>query len=140
MELLGSYDGNITALLSAHQSIGVPQPLKLFGTEEQKRSYLPRCAARRDLGLRAHRGRRRLRSGAPRHHRRARAGRRRTTSSNGEKLWCTNGTIAELLVVMAARSAARGAISAFVVETGVAGREGRAPLPLHGLQGARQRA
>ena len=25
-------DGNIAALLSAHQSIGVPQPLKLFGT------------------------------------------------------------------------------------------------------------
>src|SRR4029453_7807487 len=31
MEMIGSYDGNIPALLSAHQSIGVPQPLKLFG-------------------------------------------------------------------------------------------------------------
>src|SRR5690606_23029936 len=36
MELLGSVDGNVTALLSAHQSIGVPQPVALFGTEEQK--------------------------------------------------------------------------------------------------------
>jgi alkylation response protein AidB-like acyl-CoA dehydrogenase len=45
MMLLGSVDGNIAALLSAHQSIGVPQPLKLFGTEELKRKYLPRCAA-----------------------------------------------------------------------------------------------
>ena len=31
MELLGSHDGNISALLSAHQSIGVPQPVKMFG-------------------------------------------------------------------------------------------------------------
>ena len=45
MTLLGSLDGNIAALLSAHQSIGVPQPLKLFGTEEQKKKFLPRCAA-----------------------------------------------------------------------------------------------
>ena len=42
--LLGSYCGNLTALLSAHQSIGVPQPLILFGTEEQKRKFLPRMA------------------------------------------------------------------------------------------------
>jgi len=42
--LLGSHCGNLTALLSAHQSIGVPQPLILFGTEEQKRKFLPRVA------------------------------------------------------------------------------------------------
>src|SRR5437762_4863223 len=42
--LLGSWDANLTALVSAHQSIGVPQPLLLFGTEEQKRKYLPRVA------------------------------------------------------------------------------------------------
>ncbi len=45
MEIVASWDGNITALLSAHQSIGVPQPIKLFGTPEQKKKYLPRCAA-----------------------------------------------------------------------------------------------
>jgi len=45
MELVGSHDGSVTAVLSAHQSIGVPQPLKLFGTLEQKTKYLPRCAA-----------------------------------------------------------------------------------------------
>ena len=45
MQMVGSLDGNIGALLSAHQSIGVPQPLKLFGTPEQKKKYLPRCAA-----------------------------------------------------------------------------------------------
>ena len=42
--LLGSWDGNVAALVSAHQSIGVPQPLLLFGTEEQKQKYLPRVA------------------------------------------------------------------------------------------------
>jgi alkylation response protein AidB-like acyl-CoA dehydrogenase len=45
MELLGSYDGSLCALLSAHQSIGVPQPIKIFGTKEQKAKFLPRCAA-----------------------------------------------------------------------------------------------
>src|SRR5262249_56034822 len=45
MEMIGSYDNNVLPLLSAHQSIGVPQPLKLFGTAEQKKQYLPRCAA-----------------------------------------------------------------------------------------------
>ena len=43
--LVGSASPALGALLSAHQSIGVPQPLKLFGTEEQKQQYLPRCAA-----------------------------------------------------------------------------------------------
>src|SRR6267142_826370 len=42
--LLGSWDENLTALVSAHQSIGVPQPLLLFGTDEQKKKYLPRVA------------------------------------------------------------------------------------------------
>ena len=43
--LLGKHCGNLTALLSAHQSIGVPQPLLMFGTEAQKRKFLPRCAS-----------------------------------------------------------------------------------------------
>ena len=42
---MASVDGSLTALLSAHQSIGLPQPLKLFGTPEQKQKYLPRLAA-----------------------------------------------------------------------------------------------
>src|SRR5205807_130382 len=44
IELVSSIDGSVTALLSAHQSIGVPQPLKLFGTDAQKKKYLPRLA------------------------------------------------------------------------------------------------
>ena len=42
--LVGSVSPAIGALLSAHQSIGVPQPLKLFGTAEQKQPFLPRLA------------------------------------------------------------------------------------------------
>jgi len=114
MELVGSYDGNIAAVLSAHQSIGVPQPLKLFGTDAQKARYLPRCAAgaisafaltEPEVG--------------------SDPASLSTTAErqgdhyvlNGEKLWCTNGTIAELLVVMA-RDHETHRISAFIVETG----------------------
>ena len=57
---------------------------------------------------------------------------------NGEKLWCTNGTLAELLVVMA-RDPKTKKISALHRRDRLAGRQGRAPLPLHGPEGARQR-
>lgn len=42
--LCGSVDASLTVLLSAAQSIGVPEPLRLFGTETQKAKYLPRLA------------------------------------------------------------------------------------------------
>jgi alkylation response protein AidB-like acyl-CoA dehydrogenase len=42
--LCGSFDASLTVLLSAAQSIGVPEPLRLFGTDEQKAKYLPRLA------------------------------------------------------------------------------------------------
>ena len=45
LAMIGSVSGSLGALLSAHQSIGVPQPLKLFGTDEQKQKFLPRLAA-----------------------------------------------------------------------------------------------
>ncbi|HET8733370.1 MAG TPA: acyl-CoA dehydrogenase family protein [Anaeromyxobacteraceae bacterium] len=121
MSLLGSYDANLTALLSAHQSIGVPQPLKLFGSELLKRKYLPRIArgaisafalTEPEVG--------------------SDPARLATTAErspdgthyvlNGSKLWCTNGTLAELIVVMA-RDPRTDAISAFVVEAGWPGVE-----------------
>src|SRR5262249_17693383 len=49
---------------------------------------------------------------------------------NGEKLWCTNGTVAELLVVMArtpsvtVKGREKKQITAFIVETGWPGVEG----------------
>src|SRR5207244_590126 len=80
------------------QSIGVPQPLKLFGTPEQKKKYLPRCAAGAISAFaltEPHVGSdpASLSTTAELHG--------DTFVLNGEKLWCTNGTMAALLVVMA---------------------------------------
>jgi hypothetical protein len=122
IELVSSVDGSITALLSAHQSIGVPQPLKMFGTEEQKKRYFPRLAkgaisafALTEPGVGSD------------------PAAMETTAIpsddgdewilNGEKLWCTNGTKAELMVVMArtpsktVRGKEKRQITAFIVET-----------------------
>ncbi|HVH65639.1 MAG TPA: acyl-CoA dehydrogenase family protein [Candidatus Acidoferrum sp.] len=106
------------ALLSAHQSIGVPKPLLLFGTEEQKRKFLPRVAkgaisafllTEPDVG--------------------SDPARMQATATptedgaayilDGTKLWTTNGVIADLLVVMAnvpPSDGHRGGITAFIVE------------------------
>ena len=115
MQLFGSLDGNLSALLSAHQSIGVPQPLKLFGSETLKQKYLPRCAAGEISAFALTEAQvgsdpARLQTDAE-----------KTPEGdayilNGEKLWCTNGTLAKLLVVMA-RDPQTKKISAFVVET-----------------------
>ncbi|MDP2471038.1 MAG: acyl-CoA dehydrogenase family protein [Candidatus Palauibacterales bacterium] len=115
MATLGSVDGSLVALLSAHQSIGVPQPLKMFGTPEQKQRYLPRLAAgaisafaltEEDVGSDPAR----LSTTA------ARSADGTHYVLNGDKLWTTNGTIAELLVVMARDPESRK-ISAFIIET-----------------------
>ena len=121
MAILGSVDGSLVALLSAHQSIGLPNPVKTFGTDEQKRRFLPRCAAgavsafaltEDDVG--------------------SDPARLSTTAVlsedgthyvlNGDKLWTTNGSIAELLVVMAVHPGTKK-ISAFIVETNWPGVE-----------------
>ncbi|HEY6002535.1 MAG TPA: acyl-CoA dehydrogenase family protein, partial [Anaeromyxobacter sp.] len=121
MQLLGSHDANVSALLSAHQSIGVPQPLKIFGSDELKKKYLPRIAKG---AISAFALTETVVGSDP--------ARLTTTYEktadgkhfvlNGSKLWCTNGTLAELLVVMA-RDAKTSAISAFVVETAWPGVE-----------------
>ena len=65
--LMASHCGNIFAHLSVHQSIGVPQPLLLFGTDEQKAKYLPRVAGGELSAFALTENRRRLRSRAPDH-------------------------------------------------------------------------
>jgi alkylation response protein AidB-like acyl-CoA dehydrogenase len=115
MQLLGSLDGNLSALLSAHQSIGVPQPLKLFGSDVLKEKYLPRCAAGEISAFAL------TETQVGSDPARLQTSAEKTPEGdayilNGEKLWCTNGTIAKLLVVMA-RDPRTKKISAFVVET-----------------------
>jgi alkylation response protein AidB-like acyl-CoA dehydrogenase len=132
LTLIGSVSPAVGALLSAHQSIGVPQPLKIFGTSAQKKAFLPRLAAGEvsaflltepDVGSDP-----------------ARLG---TIAEpveggyrlNGVKLWATNGTLATLLVVMA-RVPEKG-ITAFVVEgdsPGITVERRNAFLGLRGLE------
>ncbi|PVE04938.1 acyl-CoA dehydrogenase family protein [Streptomyces scopuliridis] len=121
LALVGSASPAIGALLSAHQSIGVPQPLKIFGTQEQKDTFLPRLArtdisafllTEPDVG--------------------SDPARLATTAVpdgdsyvlDGVKLWTTNGVVADLLVVMARvpkTEGRKGGITAFVVEAGSPG-------------------
>src|SRR6266436_3525446 len=124
--LLGSWDGNMAALVSAHQSIGVAQPLLLFGTEEQKQKYLPRVAGGEISAFALTE---------------SHAGSDPATMSlraeptpdgsefilNGEKLWCTNGVKAGVLVVMARTppkivgGKERKQITAFIVDVDTPG-------------------
>jgi alkylation response protein AidB-like acyl-CoA dehydrogenase len=121
MAMVTSKDGSLTALLSAHQSIGLPQPLKLFGSDEQKAKYFPRLAkgaisafalTEVDAGS----------DPANMHASAAPSSDGKYFVLNGEKLWCTNGTRAELFVVMARTPDAvvngtqRKQITAFIVE------------------------
>src|SRR5436190_2482881 len=137
MGLVATRCGAMVALLSAHQSIGVPTPVKLFGTEEQKKRLLPRLAkgaisafalTEVDVG--------------------SDPARMTTTAMptadgtgyvlNGEKLWCTNGSIAELFVVMArtpGKPGKPGPISAFVVEGNAPGVEVLQRLEFMGIRG-----
>lgn len=118
LTLLGSVNGSIGTLLSAHQSIGVPQPVKMFGTDAQKHAFLPRVAAGEissflltepDVGSDPARL---ATSAVPTEDGRG-------FVLNGVKLWATNGTCSSLLVVMARvpkSEASKGGITAFVVE------------------------
>jgi len=137
--LLGSVHASVGALVSAHQSIGVPEPVKMFGNEEQKQRFLPLCAAgavtaflltEPDVGSDP-----------------ARMSSTATPTEDGSaylldgvKLWTTNGVIAELVVVMARvpkHEGGRGGITAFVVDTtseGITVERRNAFMGLRGLE------
>jgi alkylation response protein AidB-like acyl-CoA dehydrogenase len=118
--LLGATCGNLAALLSAHQSIGVPQPLLLFGTPEQKKMFLPRCAHGEISAFaltepEAGSDPARIKTTA------VPTDNGRSWIINGEKLWCTNGLKAGLIVVMAKTPSppgdSRTRTTAFIVDT-----------------------
>src|SRR3954465_14084859 len=116
LAMAGTWHSSISTLLSAHQSIGLPEPLRLFGSEEQKREWLPKLATTHisaflltepDVG--------------------SDPARMSTTAVptadgtgyriSGTKLWATNGAIADVVVVMAVvpKSAGHhGGITAFL--------------------------
>lgn len=99
-QLIASHCTNTFAHLSIHQSVGVPQPLLLFGTEEQKRKFLPRVAAGEISAFAL------TESGVGSDPARMTTKATPTDDGaafllNGEKLWCSNGTRAGLLIVAA---------------------------------------
>ncbi len=123
---ISSYCQSTVTWVSAHQSIGVPEPLKHFGTKEQKEKYLPRFAkgeisafalTEPDVG--------------------SDPAKMTTTGTpsedgsyyllNGRKLWCTNGPDADIIVVLAKtppkikNGKEIPQITAFVVETDTPG-------------------
>ncbi|MEW2529948.1 acyl-CoA dehydrogenase family protein [Streptomyces sp. NPDC047071] len=137
LALVGSACPALGALLSAHQSIGVPQPLKIFGTQEQKDAFLPRCArtdisafllTEPDVGS------------DPARLATAAVPDGDDYVLDGVKLWTTNGVVADLLVVMARvpRSEGhKGGITAFVVEAaseGITVENRNAFMGLRGLE------
>jgi len=139
LAIVASRCGSTGAFLSAHQSIGVPQPLMLFGTEEQKQAFLPRLASgalsafaltEPDAGSDP--------ANLTTHAEPTEDG--ESFILNGEKLWTTNGPRAELLVVMARTPAREGVkgkrpITAFIVEAGAEGVEVAHTCHFMGLKG-----
>jgi alkylation response protein AidB-like acyl-CoA dehydrogenase len=117
LAMAGVWHASLSTLLSAHQSIGVAEPLMLFGSEEQKRKWLPLVTrdhisafllTEPDVGSDP-----------------ARLGATAVPTEdgtgytlNGLKLWATNGAIADIVVVMAQvpkSEGRRGGITAFVL-------------------------
>lgn len=125
---VASYCGATATLISAHQSIGVPQPLLMYGTEEQKKKFFPRfregaisafALTEADVGSDpAKMKATALLSEDGSHY-----------ILNGTKLWCTNGTVANVIVVMAktapkiAAGKEKKQISAFILEMNTPGIE-----------------
>jgi alkylation response protein AidB-like acyl-CoA dehydrogenase len=138
--LVATWCGSTVAWLSAHQSIGVPQPLKLFGTEEQKKKYLPRFAkgaisafALTEPGVGSDPAKMQTMA-VP-------SPDGKGWILNGEKLWCTNGLKAEVIVVMCqtppkiVNGKEKKQISAFILDMDTPGVEIAHRSQFMGLRG-----
>jgi alkylation response protein AidB-like acyl-CoA dehydrogenase len=116
LALAGTWHAAISTLLSAHQSIGLPEPLRMFGSEEQKREWLPKVARTHvsaflltepDVGSDP------ARMSAAAVPTEDGSGYR----ISGTKLWATNGAIADVVIVMAVvpkTETTKGGITAFI--------------------------
>ena len=139
LEIVASKCGSTGAFLSAHQSIGVPGPIMMFGSEEQKKRYLPRLA-KGELSAFA----------LTEPNVGSDPANMATTAElsedgshwilNGDKLWCTNGPRAKIIMVMARTPAREGVrakrpITTFVVETSWDGVETTHHCDFMGLKG-----
>jgi len=133
VEEVGRYDGSLGLTVASHNGLGSSH-VRVFGTEEQKRRYLPKLATGEWLGAWAltEPG-----SGSD-------ASAMKTTAVrqgdrwvlNGTKMFITQGTVGDVFVVLAAsepEKRQRG-ITAFILEKGWKGFSQR---PIHGKLGMR---
>ena len=117
LALAGMWHSALATILSAHQSIGLPQPLRMFGTEEQKREWLPKLATTHISAFLL------TEPDAGSDPARVQTAAVPTEDGlgyriSGQKLWATNGTIADVVVVMALVPPSeehKGGITAFIV-------------------------
>jgi acyl-CoA dehydrogenase family protein 9 len=111
-----SHDSSVSLTIGAHSSIGM-KGILLFGTAEQKARYLPKLASGAMIAAFCL-----TESGAGSDAASIRTRAVKDTDGswilNGEKIWITNGGIADLYTVFARTSSAAGKITAFVVEAG----------------------
>ncbi len=108
------HDSSASLTFGAHSSIGM-KGILLFGTAEQRARYLPRlasgemiaafCLTESGAGSDAASIRTRAEKNAD-----------GTWTLNGEKIWITNGGIADLYTVFARTASGAGKITAFLVE------------------------
>jgi len=110
-----SYDSSVSLTIGAHSSIGM-KGILLFGTAEQKARYLPRLATGEMIAAFCL-----TEPGAGSDAASIRTAAKRNDDGswtlNGEKIWITNGGIADLCTVFARTDGPEGKISAFIVET-----------------------
>lgn len=132
---LASLDGSLALTVSAHQSLGLAG-LLFFGSEELKAKYLPRCARGDALAAFALAE---VGAGSDAGSIQTRADRKDDVYVlQGEKVWVTNGGVADLFTVFARTSpaddGAKPRLTAFLVERG-AGVTTGASEPTLGVRG-----
>lgn len=114
-----SHDSSVSLTIGAHSSIGM-KGLLLFGTDAQKARYLPDLASGKIIAAfcltEAGAG-----SDAASVRTRAVRNDDGTWTLNGEKIWITNGGIADFYTVFAKTDTPEGKMTAFIVEAGQAG-------------------
>jgi alkylation response protein AidB-like acyl-CoA dehydrogenase len=114
-----SHDSSVSLTIGAHSSIGM-KGILLFGTAEQKARYLPKLASGAMIAAFCL-----TESGAGSDAASIRTHAVKNADGswilNGEKIWITNGGIADLYTVFARTSSAAGKITAFLVEAACPG-------------------
>jgi alkylation response protein AidB-like acyl-CoA dehydrogenase len=118
LQELSKYDGSVAITAGAHSSIGM-RGLLLFGTEEQRKRFFPKlatgemiaafCLTEPGAGSDAAS----IRTKAVRNG--------KDWVLNGEKLWITNGGIADFFTVFARSEGPEGQMTAFIVTRDMAG-------------------